>query len=144
MPLVDAPASFQAKLRALDPALSARLVNFKLNRKGDRGFRWVIYWVSPKSGIERVAHIVEEAVDSSFELRGGFRPLDDRVIRDLYLMDAWNRDDKKILDEMQAVSEGMENESDKEVEELATAMAKDFRRLFAGEPLVASGWTVPR
>jgi len=143
MPVVDAPVGFQAKLRAFDPALSARLVTVKLNSKGDRGKRWAIYWTSPHSRREYKAYTVEEPRGQG-DLIGDFRPLDDRVLVDLRRMDAWNRGDKKILDEMQEVNDALEHSIDKETGDLAEAMSKEYRRLFNGHPLIASGWTAPK
>ena len=143
MPVVDAPDGFQAKLRAVDPSLTARLVNVRLNQKGDRGKRWAIFWTSPHSGKEYQAYTVEEARLPG-QLVGDFRPLDDRVLVDLRRADAWNRGDKKILDEMQAVDDAMHNEADKETADLAEGIAKEYRRLFAGHPLIYSGWTAPK
>lgn len=143
MPLVDAPEGFQAKLRALDPTLSARLVNVKVNKLGDRDWRWALFWTSPNSGRSYQVYLVEEAREP-LELVGAFRPLDDRVILDLKRLDAWNRGDKKIMDEIVAVEEGMVNAIDKDTEELCRGMSKHFRRLFAGNILVQVGWTAPR
>lgn len=143
MPLVDAPEGFQAKLRALDPTLSARLVNVKVNHLGDRDWRWAIFWTSPKSGNSYQAYLVEDAREP-LELVGAFRPLDDRVLLDLRRLDAWNRGDKRIIDEVVAVEEGMHDSSDRDLQNHCEGMSKYFRRLFAGNPLIQAGWTAPR